>query len=250
MADEKVAARKKGLHGWRAAVAVFGCGSLAAFAVFGVLVAFASMFLNVSSNGLSDPPQNAGPVLGQSAIPRDAIETGAIDLCGGTIPGVDEVQATRIDEGGAYSDPGEGEAPRTVTDQCSWNVFASGGPTNLTLDFSYEAFILDENGDDAAETAESRFTEIKEEVESSQLESVSSGEAGYADESYYVHGLTDVGSTSYIMVLRSGGTVYEMRFESDRDFPSGDLISSSVFENEIDYLVSYIDVRLGVVGPQ
>lgn len=250
MADEKVAADKRGLHGWRAAAAVFGCGSLAAFGFFGALLGFVSLFLDVSSNGIDSPPQDPGPILGQSAIPRDSIETGAIDLCGGTIPGVDEVQATRIDSGGSYNDPGEGEAPRTVTDECSWNVFAAGGPTNLTMDFSYEAFISDENGDDAGGLADSRFAEIKSEIESPQMDSMSSGDAVYADEAYYVHGLTDVGSTSYAMVLRSGDTVYEMNFESDRDFPSGELISASIFENEIENLVSYIEVRLGVVGPQ
>ncbi|WP_143847039.1 hypothetical protein [Nocardiopsis sp. JB363] len=244
---------KKGLHGWKAATAVFGCGTLAAFGVFGVIVGVLSMFLNVASSGLSSAEgeeQNGQIVVPEQTIkPRDSLDTGALDLCGGTIPQA-EVSATRADPGDAYEDPGEGEVPRVVVDHCIWNVIPAGGVGSpWELDFSYAAFVT---GDETAESSEEAVQDYEERVsqaDSLGLEAGSSGEAGVADDSQFFHGLTGVGTTAYVVILRSGDTVYEMNFESNTDFPSGDLIPAEEFEYERDSLLEYIEIRLGVVGP-
>src|SRR5699024_3230464 len=90
---KKPARPKKGLHGWKAALTVFGCGTLAAFGVFGILVGVASMFFGFSSGqeSMTSPEEDPIAGIGQTAIPRDSTGTGDIDLCGKTIHQVDEV---------------------------------------------------------------------------------------------------------------------------------------------------------------
>jgi hypothetical protein len=250
--DEKAPPGKQGLHGWKAAAAVFGCGTLAAFGVFGVLVGVASLFFNTVSSGITTEtdPSAQGVVPEQTIKPRDSMPTGSLDLCGGTIPQVNEVSATRTDAGGNYSDPGEGKTPRTVVDECTWNVIPAGDRSSVwTLDFSYESFVADEEGNEASTQADARFEESVSFLGGLALGSRSEGSADIADRSHYVHGLTEEGATVYAMVVRSGDTVYEMNFETDRGFSSGELTPVSLFEHERDALVEYIEVRLGILGP-
>jgi len=117
------------------------------------------------------------------------------------------------------------------------------------LDFSYESFVADEDGGAASGQASSRFEELASEHDSAELSSQETGSAGVADYSHYVHGITESGTTVYFLVVRSGDTVYEMNFETDQDFPSGDLVSIDLFEHERDVLVEFIEVRLGMIGP-
>lgn len=252
MVDQKAPPSKQGLHGWKAAAAVFGCGTLAAFGIFGVLVGLTSLFFNTVSSGITPETDSSaeGVVPEQTIKPRDSMPTDSLDLCGGTIPQVNEVSATRTDPGGSYSDPGEGETPRTVTDECTWNVIPAGDMSSVwTLDFSYESFVADEEGNEASAQAGTRFDEGVSLIDEIALASRSEGSAGVADASHYVHGLTEEGTTVYAMVVRSGDTVYRMNFETDRDFPSAELAPVSLFEHERDALVEYIEVRLGILGP-
>ena len=245
--------KKKGLHGWKAATAVFGCGTLAAFGVFGVIVGVLSMFINAASSGFSSAggeEQNGQLIVPEQTIKsRDSLDSGALDLCGGTIPQA-EVSATRVDNGDAYEDPGEGEVPRVVVDQCTWNVIPAGGAGSpWQLDFSYAAFVASAGNTEASEEASQDYEDRVSLADSLGLEAGSSGEAGVADESRFFHGLTEAGTTVYVVVMRSGDTVYEMDFESNSDFPDGDLIPAGEFEYERDSLLEYIEVRLGVIGP-
>ncbi|MFJ9557024.1 hypothetical protein ACIRPH_24715 [Nocardiopsis sp. NPDC101807] len=252
MVDEKAPPAKQGLHGWRAAAAVFGCGSLAAFGVFGALVGAASLFFNTVSSGIAaEGDSSAQAVVPEQTIkPRDSMPTDSLDLCGGTIPQVNEVSSTRTDPGGNYSDPGEGETPRTVMDECAWNVIPAGDRSSVwTLDFSYASFVVDEEGNEASGQAGAYFDESASLIGDLALSSHSEGSADFADASHYVHGLTEEGTTVYVIVVRSGDTVYEMEFETDRDFSNGELVPVSLFEHERDALVEYIEVRLGILGP-
>ncbi|WP_150245311.1 hypothetical protein [Nocardiopsis quinghaiensis] len=252
MVEEKAPPRKQGLRGWKAAAAVFGCGTLAAFGVFGVILGVLSLFFNTVSSGLAS--ESGSPSLEvvpeQTIKPRGSMPTGSLDLCGKTIPQVQEFSANRIDSKGNYSDPGEGEAPRSVIDECTWDVIPSGARSSVwNLKFSYEAFVADKEGNEASDQASSQFDESVSRFNGLDLESKSEGSADVADVSHYVHGLTEEGTTVYAIVVRSGDTVYEMDFETDRGFPSGELVPADLFEHERDALVDYIEVRLGIIGP-
>lgn len=243
---------KKGLHGWRAALAVFGCGTLAAFGVFGVIVGVLSLFLGGLSSGITNDVAGDG---GQSVVPdqtvkpKDSIPDGAIDLCGRTIPGAEGAQ-TRSDAGGSYDDPGEGAVPRVVSDSCEWIVIPASSPNaRWTLDFDYSAFVVAEDGDSAADEAAADFESRIARIDDIAIDQETSGDARVADESHFSHGTTDVGSTMYVLVARSGGTVYEMKFETSREFSGESQVSIGEFETERDFLVEYIEVRLGIMGP-
>ena len=250
---KKPARPKKGLHGWKAALTVFGCGTLAAFGVFGILIGMASMFLGFSSEqeSMTSPEEDPISGIGQTAIPRDSTGTGDIDLCGKTIHQVDEVHAIRQDSGGEYSDPGEGEIPRSVIDECQWKIFpALDGASSVRMDFSYEAFITDEAGEEASGLAAEDFEERSSGFDSLDIEELSSGDAGLRSESHYVYGISEQGETTYALVVRSGGTVYEMIFTAGQENSGSEAISVKLFENERDWIVSYIEARLGTVGPR
>ncbi|MEV2276379.1 hypothetical protein AB0I72_12390 [Nocardiopsis sp. NPDC049922] len=250
MADTKEPVRKKGLHGWRAAAAVFGCGTVAAFGVFGAVIGIAGVFLDFTSAEEEPSADPQVPMVQQTIRPRESTGTGAIDLCGRTIPNVNEVQAIRNDSGDAYVDPGEGEIPRSVTDECQWRVTPSEKPSvTLVMDFSYESFVADENGEPAGYLADDDFEARVAEIDDLSIDVASSGDAGVTDESYYAHGIAENGTTVYAIVLRTGDTVYEMRFASTVGDASNEPLSPSVFEYERDWMLSYIEVRLGIVGP-
>ena len=74
---------KKGLHGWKAALAVFGCGSLAAFGIFGVLMFIATTFMNTLASGV-----DSEMAIWQSRINLDHLEVNSVltrSICVATI---------------------------------------------------------------------------------------------------------------------------------------------------------------------
>ncbi|MFE9245260.1 hypothetical protein [Nocardiopsis sp. NPDC006938] len=243
---------KTGLHGWKAGLAVFGCGTLAAFGVFGVIVGALGLFLGGISSGVNATAAegNRESVVPEQTIkPKESLDYGALDLCGKTIPGADGNQV-RTDAGGAYVDSGEEAAPRIVSDRCDWNVIPASSPNSRwTMKFEYAAFVVSGDGGPASEEADDEFEGRVSDVEDLQLEGKTSGDARVADRSHFVHGVADSGATIYVLVGRTGDTVYEMTFETGQEYSDGSLVPIGDFETERNFLVDYIVVRLGIVGP-
>src|SRR5699024_7871082 len=156
---KKPARPKKGLHGWKAALTVFGCGTLAAFGVFGVLIGAINLFFSGISSESEKPDV---PQVPQNASPIAELAPGELDLCGRHVMGA--YMLPDLDyESGNYSDPAlDGEyEDRVVSDICSWEVQPQSGflePVHFT--YSYESFISRPGGEGTEDAASSRYDEL------------------------------------------------------------------------------------------
>lgn len=239
---------KKGLHGWKAATAVFGCGTLAAFGVFGVIVGMLSMFLNAASSGIpTDDPQ--APVANQSVTPREEFLDDKFDLCGRTLPSIRELNLNFSASEGGYEDtstdggdPGEGDLARS--DECGGILSPSGSYTvPWEFDFSYRAIIYAPNaGRDDLASAE--LDELRSQVESEMVVS-DSGVADMGDESYYYYGsLEDNSESLYAMLVRQRSATYIIRLSSS------DEVTSTAFTGEARKFGPQLSITIGSRIPE
>ncbi|GAB2498799.1 hypothetical protein [Nocardiopsis aegyptia] len=248
MADEKVAARKKGLHGWRAAVAVFGCGSLAAFGVFGVIVLVLNVVLSTAATGVPGAEREA--TVQQTGEPIAHLEPGEMDLC------VQDVQHTydQYDphyQSDNYEDPAlqGNEEDRTVSDHCSWEITPrgdSGGLEPWVLTYAYEAVISTTGSDSPQEVASSRYSELVAGHESNELDLLASGDADLSDRSFFHYGTDPEGAYVYYLTGQTKSTVYVIKFESPA--VNGE-VPVRRFRNEADHVASFVEPGLGVLVP-
>ncbi|WP_152442560.1 hypothetical protein [Nocardiopsis kunsanensis] len=141
---------KQGLHGWKAALAMFGCGSLAAFAIFGVVTSVLGSFLSMFSDGVE--VENDDPSIPQdTANPREEFDGEKFDLCAIS----EDAQGVNISFSG-YPIPedsslnggpaAEGDLVRTG--QCSGDLVPSSGGEPWGFELSYTAIIYSPEGDE------------------------------------------------------------------------------------------------------
>ncbi|GAA1080326.1 hypothetical protein [Nocardiopsis metallicus] len=215
---------KKGLHGWKAALAVFGCGTLAAFGVFGVIVGVLSLVLSTASSGLSagsDPV----PVADQSIKQREEFRDDKFDLCHSTLRTISGISLIYDHGAGEYEDTSvDGGNPASNdlvrSDRCSGEVSAvDEGLVPWDFDFSYRAIIFSPDGD-RDELASGDLTELRSEIEGSDLVITESGVGDLGDESYYYYGaLTDNQEATYALVVKQRSATYTVRMTSPDDVP-------------------------------
>ncbi|WP_156365755.1 hypothetical protein [Nocardiopsis sp. NRRL B-16309] len=219
MAEEKVSARKKGLHGWRAAVAVFGCGSLAAFGVFGVLVLVVSTFFNATSSGIEASAETGGGPAEQIGEARSSLAAEEMNVCDDNLDPLTTISTTRMDSGEDYVDtetggePGIEGASRVVRDNCLWTITPSGGSTPWDFEFQYDAIIDVERGGSAEELASTVFEERRAGLSEGVADVETEGSADFGQKSYSVYGSGEQGQSVYLLVVQAKSAVYVIRFE-------------------------------------
>ncbi|MEU3310404.1 hypothetical protein ACWGSK_10950 [Nocardiopsis sp. NPDC055551] len=239
---------KKGLHGWKAATAVFGCGTLAAFGVFGVIVGILSTFLNVASSGIS-PGDSPAPIANQSVTPREEFLDDKFDLCGRTLPSIRELNLNFSASEGEYEDsstdggmPAEGDLVRS--DDCGGTMSPSGAYTvPWEFDFSYRAIIYTPDGsrDDLASVD---LEELRAQVES-EMVVAESGVADMGDESHYYYGsLEDNSKSVYVMLVQQRSATYAIRLSSS------DEVTSTAFTGEARKFGPQLSITLGSRIPE
>ncbi|MGW5879246.1 hypothetical protein ACWFMI_22135 [Nocardiopsis terrae] len=234
---ERRAPAKKGLHGWKAAGAVFGCGTLAAFGVFGVIVGVLSLFINSLSSGIStegDPGDLPGEGIG---APRSSLEEGQMNVCEDNLDELTTITAMRQDSGENYvdtADPSQIDldgALRVVKDECLWQITPEGNSAPWDFYFSYEAVIDAEAGENRNDIASGRFEELKSELPGTVEDIESVVESPFGGDSYSVYGAGESGQSLYVALLRTRSAVYSIHFEG-RGEQAAVQVSEGIFLNE------------------
>lgn len=249
MVDEKAPPKKQGLHGWKAALAVFGCGTLAAFGVFGVLVGIASLLLDSVANGVDS--SNEVPLVAEPGEPIADLDPGELNLC------KDDVQyaynmADSNYESGNYEDPalsGEG-GDRIVSDECVWEIMPQGAGGSALEDwrltYSYEAIVSLADGSSRDEVASGKFDRLVDEVSAAEGV-ISTGEVNQSDRSFYAYGKTENGEYFYYLVGQTRSTVYTIHYVS----PAGNgEVSQNRFEREATHVASLVEPGLQILIPE
>lgn len=131
---ENLPKRKQGVSGWRAFLMMFGCGTMAAFLVVGVVVGGVRMLFLPSDEEKASPQNKA------SREPVTDMTPGAIDACE-LIEDYPPISLTH--KIGEESSPDE-KNPKgnkwTVSDKCKWEFSGKDGH-NWILAFSYKSII-------------------------------------------------------------------------------------------------------------
>lgn len=227
----------EGLKGWRAFLAVVGSGVLAAFIVVALVVGV----FNMAFGGSSSSGDN--PAIAKSREPRESTAPGVLNLCD-LVEGQSLASAApfnRIGDTENYSDTAEdnpGEDPRTVRDECSWEVAsASGG--NWIFSLSYVA-IMEAKGN-RRELANREYDRRVEDM-SEELSSVTSeGSVERLEgKSRYAYGSTDSGGRAYRLVRMVKTGVYEITFKDPED-TGKDPVSEQDFRTQMQLVVPYLD---------
>ncbi|MEU2943435.1 hypothetical protein ABZ620_20900 [Nocardiopsis alba] len=239
---------KRGLHGWKAALAVFGCGTLAAFGVFGVIVAVLSFFFGALSSGLNTPSGAVGDPGQAQGEPIEYLEPGELNLCEQDV----QYSHGQSDPGYVsenYEDPalvGEFEE-RVVSDTCSWDIFPAGSSIVEAWDFSYsyEAVVSSVDGE-SGEIASRRFEEL---VSDPRVDGdiLSEGDfSGVSSRSYYYYSKNSEGGYEYRLFGQTRGTVYVIKFISPE---VNGVISEAHFGNEARSVAAMVEPALKVLVP-
>ncbi|MCK9872838.1 hypothetical protein MRI28_24930 [Nocardiopsis dassonvillei] len=246
MVDQKAPPSKQGLHGWKAAAAVFGCGTLAAFGVFGVLVGVVSLFFNFTSDGIgTDPDASAGNPAEQIGEPRSSLAEEEMNVCQENLDHLSSINTTRQDGGEDYVDTATSGNPeiegaeRVVRDECVWTIIPSSNSTPWDFRFSYEAVIDANEGEDVEEVASSRYEELRAGISEELAEVESEGEAGFGEKSYAVYGTGEQGQSVYIALIQTRSAVYQIRFDEQAGTSVGS-ISENEFMNEARKIASFL----------
>lgn len=222
-AEEKSKPRepaKKGLHGWKAALAVFGCGTLAAFGVFGVIVGVLSMFINAASSGISstEEPSVNSPAE-QIGAARSDLGEGELDVCTDNLTPLSSINVSRQDNGENYLDTNDPEkihlsdVQRLVKDKCHWEIIPQGNSSPWDFYFSYEAVIDAGGGVSREEIASSIFGEMSEGIGSNLNQVESEVESPFGDDSRSIYGSGEQGESVYVALVKVRSAVYQIRFE-------------------------------------
>ncbi|MFL1378839.1 hypothetical protein [Nocardiopsis protaetiae] len=247
MVDEKAPPEKQGLHGWKAALTVFGCGTLAAFGVFGVLIGIVGTFFNLTSSGIDTEGggSSGGNPAEQIGEARSSLGEGEMDVCGDNLDHLSSISTTRQDGGENYSDTASGGQPeiqgadRVVEDTCLWTLNPASGSPPWDFSFSYEAVIDAADGGDPVDVASERFEEIKADLPSELAQVSSEGEAGFGDASYAVHGTGETGNSAFIALIQTKSAVYVIRFDDKADSSVGQ-ISENEFKSEARKIATFL----------
>jgi hypothetical protein len=246
--DEKAPPKKQGLHGWKAAFAVFGCGTLAAFGVFGILVGLVGFFLDSVANGVDAPREN--PVVAEPGEPIADLKPGELNLCKDDVQYAYNMSDPNY-ESGKYEDPAisGGDGDRIVSDECEWDVTPQGGDGSSLEDwkllYSYEA-IVDLDGRSRDDVASQGFDALVEEVSAVQGV-INTGETNQSDRSFFSYGKTEGGDYFYYLIGQTRSTVYMIHYTS----PSGNgEVSQNRFEGEATRVASFVEPGLEILIPE
>ncbi|QRN78902.1 MAG: hypothetical protein JK586_10815 [Nocardiopsis sp. BM-2018] len=255
MADTKEAdskhkvLRKKGLHGWKAALAVFGCGTMAAFLVFGVIAGVASLFFSSVREGFSGAASDGAPQVIQTGVPFEQLEPGEMDIC------VQDIQYVYTPGSSSYAsenyeDPAlDGNTEdRVISDTCSWEIYPDGDGIfdPWFFEYSYEAVVSTPDGRDRVDVASEGYDAHISEIPGRIPELISSGDASYSERSYYFYGKDGEGNFLYYLVGQTKSTVYVIHYESSTENVD---ITWEWFHGEAGDVASYVEPGLGVVIP-
>lgn len=251
--EEKDAKRgkpaKKGLHGWKAALTVFGCGTFAAFGVFGVIVGVLGLVINTAATGVSGGAREESPVemIGE---PQASIDPGDLDLCSRNLTSAPQLNLTRIDAEDEYSDS-EVDGERRVRDSCEWEMVSEYNATQRwNLVYSYDAVIDSSEGDRIA-AASQDFEDALDGIGSEFVRVEEQGVAGFADRSEFVYGEVRPGVSGYVLLAQTRSAVYEIRLEAEADSTQeGALVPLIPMQKEAEKLVriSAIEFELWIPG--
>lgn len=242
---------KQGLHGWKAAFAVFGCGSLAAFGIFGVLVVIATTFMNTFASGV-DSEEGDLAVTDQSGSPRGELRPDAIDMCGDYLEKMSDVDIEEQMSGTYYNQDLEedisSEDRWEVSGECEFSVNPQLSDSLLWyFDFEFEALIHDPEAS-RDEQALEEYQATVEDTEGSFDGSVQSTEHDWTSPdwqgsvtSFYDPG--DGSPSSYTVIALSRSAVYVSEFSGDPSQPDEGVISEDDFEREARVLIQRLDDR-------
>ncbi|WP_285732423.1 hypothetical protein [Nocardiopsis sp. ATB16-24] len=246
MAEEKAPPRKQGLHGWKAAAAVFGCGTLAAFGTFGIVVVILGSFLSTLSSGFSDSGNDeVGSVAGaaQTTSPRDEFVSDKFDLCEISLPAISGVNLLLHDKGEGPVDTSiEGGEPSQEnlvrSDECS-GVLHPDASTSAPWEFrfSYRAIIFSPKGD-RDEISQDDLEKWREGAESYLGSSQESGDLDFLDQAYFFYSAGADGGADYVVVTRKRSAVLEFSMSSR------DGNSPAHFRNELVKFENHLDLAL------
>ncbi|WP_143831916.1 hypothetical protein [Nocardiopsis sp. CNR-923] len=253
MVDTKETVRRQGLHGWRAAAAVFGCGTLAAFAVFGVVAGALNLLLDTATSGITSG-DNDIPGVAQSAQPRADLEPGALDLCSDYLPQISDITITaelRAEHSDEAQDPGfDSEAARTVVGRCTFELTPQyGTTTEWIFNFDYEAVIRDPGqGRDQAASGVLQRRLVDAENEFASIES--RGDHDWADASRSFYGESASGVAQYMVVSQTRSAVYTIAFLGDPDSVGAGEVSEFDFERQAEVLAGRLHDRFFRLIPE
>ncbi|MEU0489019.1 hypothetical protein ABZ249_07305 [Nocardiopsis sp. NPDC006139] len=248
MVDEKAPPKKQGLHGWKAALAVFGCGTLAAFGVFGVLVGIAGAFLDLTSSGIGSEPGDASTSAELIGEPQASIEPGDIDLCSKNLEASSNLSLARIDGGGNYEDTAGADEWR-ISDLCQWELvpdYTVARPWEL--EYSYEA-IVSATGESRVDVASEAYDARVEEISAGFQSVASEGPGDLADRSYFVYGEISPGVTGYTFLAQTRSAVYEIKIEAESESETGELVSQNAMHREVAKLVRISEIEFEIWIP-
>ncbi|CAL9442688.1 hypothetical protein SUDANB121_02294 [Nocardiopsis dassonvillei] len=254
MVDEKAPPRKQGLHGWKAALAVFGCGTLAAFGVFGLVLAVFGTFLSTLSSGFGGSSEGAGsvPAVGaQPSEPREDFRAEDFDVCE-IVDSITAIQLTfaeesegPVDESLAGGSPAGNDLVRSGSCSGSVTPAGSGYPSGpWDVDFSYRAVIYSPE-DNRDQLAGEYLQEVASEISISGIAVTESGPYDLLDEAQYFYGVPGSGAGSYYAVVarkRSAVILVE--------FSSADQVTAAAFSNEVKKLQVRLDNDLRDLIPR
>ncbi|GAB3717812.1 hypothetical protein [Nocardiopsis nanhaiensis] len=262
MADTKETDRErkepatKGLHGWKAAATIFGCGTLAAFSVFGVLVGVLSLFVSTASSGVPGASEEPPGLVEQTGQPREVMEPGGLDLCNDYIS-LDEMTAISIEDeiSSSHSDAAEDSgydpsSQRMASGECSYTVKPQVGTTALWyMDFSFEAIIHDPNGDRDLIASEIYQQEIS--VVSEEFSVIDSEEAlSWADDVQAYYGENEEGVSQYLAVAQSRSAVYKINLSGDPTGAESGQVPENDFKRQAEDLGDRLDGRFFTIIPE
>ncbi|WP_370011577.1 hypothetical protein UIS43_22260 [Nocardiopsis sp. LDBS0036] len=252
MVDQKAPPGKQGLHGWKAAAAVFGCGTLAAFGVFGVVVALLGSFLTTLTSGFGDteqPPGAAGAGAAETTSPRDEFVADKFDLCRISLPSISGVSLNlNEDSEGPVDTAIEGGEPSedslVRSDECSGVVHPTATTTTpWSFHFSYRAVIFSPDGG-RDQLSQGDLEQWRDEAEASLPGFQESENLDFLDQAYYVYGATPNGGSEYIAIARKRSAVLQFSMVSE------DGNTPAHFENEVAKFEDHLDLALQNLIPE
>ncbi|MBB6120260.1 hypothetical protein [Nocardiopsis algeriensis] len=251
MADDKAETKQKqrpkkqGLHGWKAAAAVFGCGTLAAFGVFGVIVMIAGLLVNTTSSGVDSPEYHAG--VEQSGKPRESLEPGGLNLCDDYLTEISDINISEVASSSHSDDALEsgyeaGDA-RMVSGACSFLVTPMYGVTSeWVLDFDYRAVIHSPDGD-RDQSAQDIFSEVSSSAEDGFSSVESKGQRKWADSAHYFYGVAQGSVSRYMVVAQTRSAVYSVSFSGSSEDVEGGMVPEIDFERQSRDLIERLHGR-------
>jgi hypothetical protein len=250
--DEKAPPGKQGLHGWKAAAAVFGCGTLAAFGVFGVVVAVLGTFISTLTSGFGpeeQTPSSSGSVAAQPSAPREEFLGDRFDLC----EIVDSISAIQLSLTSGSEEPkDESIDGGTPTEDDLVRSGSCGGivrpdstyavPWEFELTYRAVIYSPEDNRD---ELAQADLEAWVEEIESSGLAIEESGPYPMVDEAHYFYGVPESGEGNfYTVVARKRSGVFMVNMASE------DGASAAEFSHEVMKLEARLNNDLGTMIPE